>query len=167
MPIWRGREQRPVRLLLCFQFCPGHGRSGPETHAWPSLCLRQVINLVKLIMSSQLLWTVEYEILRTLVTVIIIRAVMPISLKVYAYAWEALASIKYHGFLVPIIRLFLSSAPKRSSKHLLGNDFPRNLVVKRWYLGITLEGFPGFRKILIQGVQLEASKVYLLYVFCF
>lgn len=77
---------------------------------------------------------------------------MPISLRVYAYAWEALISIKYHGFLVLIIRLFLSSALKPSSKHLLGNDFPRNLVVKQWYLGITLEGFPGFRKILIQGV---------------
>lgn len=89
---------------------------------------------------------------KPLVTVIIIRAVMPVSLRVYAFAWETLTSIKYHGFLVLIIRLFLSSAPKPSSKHLLGNDFPRNLVVKHGYLGITLEGFSGFRKILIQGV---------------
>lgn len=107
------------------------------------------------------MWTVNYEMLRTgymwkrvkpLVTVVIIRAVMPVFLRVYAYVWETLTSINYHGFLVPIIRLFLSSAPKPSSKHLLGSDFPRNLVVKRGYLGITLEGFSGFRKILIQGV---------------
>lgn len=47
---------------------------------------------------------------------------MPVFLRVYAYVWETLTSINYHGFLVLIIRLFLSSASKPSSKHLLGND---------------------------------------------
>lgn len=86
-----------------------------------------------------------WKTVKTLVIMIIIRTVMPISLKVYAFVWEIFVSwlLDTNHSIIPFV------CPKPSSKHLLRNDFPKNLVVKLGDLGITLECLSGFRKILI------------------